>query len=160
RSGSPATMALETKVVETRRAEDGGMATARRTGDLDPRPQPAVARPPRLAPAAAAARRPLRPRPAHRGQLAARRRLGRRLPSVLLLPRQPGAKSRDGGRPAVAPGRPRPGARRAARVRPGRHADQTRGAEGRGGRYPPQPDAGPGRPEVPLRPCLGDPRLA
>src|SRR5438046_538955 len=95
---------LETEAVVTRRAEDGGMATARRAGGLDPRPEPTAARTSGLALAAAAAGRAVRPRPAHRGQLAARRRLGRRLPPVLLLPRQPRAKGRRRGRAAAAPG--------------------------------------------------------
>src|SRR5262249_8969642 len=132
---------LETEVVVTRRAEDGGMATARRAGGLDPRPEPTVARTSGLALAAPAARRAVRPRSAHRRQLAPRCRLGRRLPLVLLLPRQPGAKGRRGGRTAAAPGHWGPGARRTSRVRPGRHADEARGAEGRGGRHPSQPDA-------------------
>ena len=58
------------------------------------RPEPAAARPPGLALAAAAARRAVRPRPTHRGQLALRGRPRRGLPPLLLLPRQPGAKGR------------------------------------------------------------------
>src|SRR5271168_1115905 len=143
RNGSPATMACATAAVVNRRAKDGGMATARRVGGMDPRPEPASARPPRLALAATAARRVVRPGPAHRGQLAARRRPRPGLPPVLLLPRQSGAKGRRDRRRAVASGRQRDRAWRTLAVRSRRYADQALRAERRRRRRPPQPDAGP-----------------
>ncbi len=120
----------------------------------------AAARPPRLAPVAAAPRPPLRQGAAHRRRLAPRRRPRAGLQALLLLPRRPGAPGRLRGVAAAAPRRRRRRPRRTHPARPRRHADQALRAARRGGRRPPQPQPRPRRPEVPLRAHLGDHRLA
>ena len=110
-----------------------------------------------VATASAACGHSLCPRPSHRHHLAPRRRGQRRLPRLLLLPG--GTRTQDQIRrhPVAASGAADLAASGSAPGGHRRHAHQAVRPEGRRGRYPPQPHAGPGRPKVSLRTYLGDP---
>src|SRR5206468_4710966 len=133
--------------------------TARRGVAVDWRPEPSPAPPARRAVAALGRRPALRPRPPPRHPRAARRGHRQGLPAFFLRPGQPGPQGRWRRRAAAAPGRDRRAARRAPPLGPGRPPDPTLRPARRGGRPPSPPDPRPGRPEVPLRPSLGDARL-
>ena len=105
--------------------------------------------------AGAAGRDAVCQRPSHRHHLAAGGRCQRRLPGLLLLPRQRRTQEQIDRDPAGNPGPADAAAARARAVGDRRFADQAVRPESRRGRRPSQPDAGPGRPAVSVRSCLG-----
>ena len=119
----------------------------------------APARPACLAIAAAAPRAPLRPGPAHRRRLARAAGLGQDFRQYYYFLGSLGRKIRFVASLLLRLRRRHRG-RRPPAARPGRYPHQALRPKGRGGRHPPQPQPRPRRPEVPLRPRLGDHRLA